>query len=115
MRAMPRSARAAVAAGLAGRGVGPGDTVAVMLPNAPPMLEAHFGVPMVAAVLNSINFRLEPETIAYILVHGQAKVLLTDTEFAPTIKQALHQVRPQPLVVDVVDRQFRGPASGWAK
>ena len=72
-----------LAAALAGRGVGPGDTVAVMLPNTPPMLEAHFGVPMAGAVLNSINIRLEPETIAYILAHGQAKVLLTDTEFAP--------------------------------
>ncbi len=97
-----------LAAALAGRGVGPGDTVAVMLPNTPPMLEAHFGVPMAGAVLNSINFRLEPETIAYILAHGQAKVLLTDTEFAPAIRAALEQVRPPPLVVDVVDRQFRG-------
>jgi fatty-acyl-CoA synthase len=79
-----------------------------MLPNTPPMLEAHFGVPMAGAVLNSINVRLEPETIAYILAHGQAKVLLTDTEFAPAIRAALEQVRPPPLVVDVVDRQFRG-------
>ena len=65
-----------LAAALAGRGVGPGDTVAVMLPNTPPMLEAHFGVPMAGAVLNSINIRLEPATIAYILEHGAAKVLL---------------------------------------
>ena len=97
-----------LAAALAGRGVGPGDTVAVMLPNTPPMLEAHFGVPMAGAVLNSINIRLEPATIAYILEHGQAKVLLTDTEFAPTIKDALGEVQRPPLVVDVVDRQFRG-------
>jgi fatty-acyl-CoA synthase len=97
-----------LAAALAGRGVGPGDTVAVMLPNTPPMLEAHFGVPMAGAVLNSINIRLEPETIAYILAHGQAKVLLTDTEFAPTIRAALDHVEPRPLVVDVVDRQFQG-------
>ena len=97
-----------LAAALAGRGVEPGDTVAVMLPNTPPMLEAHFGVPMAGAVLNSINIRLEPATIAYILEHGAAKVLLTDTEFAPTIKAALDQVRQRPLVIDVVDRQFRG-------
>jgi fatty-acyl-CoA synthase len=97
-----------LAAALAARGVGPGDTVAVMLPNTPPMLEAHFGVPMAGAVLNSINIRLEPATIAYILQHGRAKVLLTDTEFAPTIKAALEQVRPRPLVVDVVDRLFQG-------
>jgi fatty-acyl-CoA synthase len=97
-----------LAAALAGRGVAPGDTVAVMLPNTPPMLEAHFGVPMAGAVLNSINYRLEPATIAYILEHGAAKVLLTDTEFAPTIKAALEQVRRRPLVIDAVDRQFRG-------
>ena len=97
-----------LAAALAGRGVGPGDTVAVMLPNTPPMLEAHFGVPMAGAVLNSINYRLEPATIAYILEHGAAKVLLTDTEFAPTIAAALEQVSERPLVIDAVDRQFRG-------
>ena len=96
-----------LAAALAGRGVGPGDTVAVMLPNTPPMLEAHFGVPMAGAVLNSINYRLEPATIAYILEHGAAKVLLTDTEFAPTIA-TLEQVSERPLVIDAVDRQFRG-------
>jgi fatty-acyl-CoA synthase len=98
-----------LAAALGGHGVGPGDTVAAMLPNTPPMLEAHFGVPMAAAVLNSINIRLEPATIAYILEHGGAKVLLTDPEFSPTIKAALEQIRRPPLVVDVVDRQFRGP------
>ncbi len=97
-----------LAAALVGRGVQPGDTVAALLPNVPAMLEAHFGVPMAGAVLNSINFRLEPSTLAYILEHGGAKVLLTDTEFAPTIKAALGEIRPQPLVVDVVDRQFRG-------
>jgi fatty-acyl-CoA synthase len=97
-----------LAAALAGRGIGPGDTVAVMLPNTPPMLEAHFGVPMAGAVLNSINIRLEPATIAYILEHGAGKALLTDTEFAPTIKAALEQMQKRPLVIDVVDRQFRG-------
>jgi fatty-acyl-CoA synthase len=97
-----------LAAALAGRGVQAGDTIAVMLPNTPPMLEAHFGVPMAGAVLNSINIRLEPATIAHILEHGAAKVLLADTEFAPTIKAALEQVRERPLVIDVVDRQFRG-------
>jgi fatty-acyl-CoA synthase len=97
-----------LAAALVRRGVGAGDTIAVMLPNVPAMLEAHFGVPMAGAVLNSINFRLEAETVAYILGHGQAKVLLTDPEFAPTIKEALGKVQPRPLVVDVVDRQYRG-------
>jgi fatty-acyl-CoA synthase len=97
-----------LAAALVGRGVAPGDTIAVMLPNTPPMLEAHFGVPMAGAVLNSINIRLEPATIAYILAHGGAKVLLTDTEFAPVIEQALAGCDNRPLVVDAVDRQFRG-------
>ena len=97
-----------LAAALAGRGVGPGDTVAVMLPNTPPMLEAHFGVPMAGAVLNAINIRLEAETIAYILAHGRAKVLLTDVEFAPTIEAALAQMQRPPLVIDVIDRQFAG-------
>jgi fatty-acyl-CoA synthase len=97
-----------LAAALAGRGVGPGDTVAVMLPNIPPMLEAHFGVPMAGAVLNSINIRLEPATVAYVLEHGAAKVLLTDTEFAPTIEAALARLGRPPLVIDVVDRQFCG-------
>jgi 3-(methylthio)propionyl---CoA ligase len=97
-----------LASALAGRGVQPGDTVAVMLPSVPAMLEAHFGVPMAGAVLNSINFRLEAATVAYILEHGQAKVLLTDPEFAPAVKAALGKVRPPPLVVDVVDRQYRG-------
>jgi fatty-acyl-CoA synthase len=97
-----------LASALSRRGVGPGDTVAVMLPNTPPMLEAHFGVPMAGAVLNSINYRLEPATIAYILEHGAATVLLTDTEFAPTIKEALRLIARPPLVVDVFDRQFRG-------
>jgi fatty-acyl-CoA synthase len=97
-----------LAAALAGRGVRPGDTVAVMLPNTPPMLEAHFGVPMAGAVLNSINIRLEPATIAYILEHGAAKILLTDAEFAPAIKEALGRLGGRPLVVDALDRQFRG-------
>jgi len=94
-----------LASALERRGVGPGDTVAVLLPNTPAMLEAHFGVPMAGAVLNSINIRLEPATIAYILEHGTAKVLLTDTEFAPTIREALADTAARPLVVDVMDPQ----------
>ena len=88
----------------------PGDTVAVMLPNTPPMLEAHYGVPMAGAVLNTINIRLEPATIAYILRHGRAKVLLTDSEFAPAVRQALAELEAPPLVVDVLD-----PLSGSAE
>ena len=98
-----------LASALAGRGVAPGDTVAVMLPNTPPMLEAHYGVPMTGAVLNTINVRLEPATIAYTLRHGGAKVLLTDSEFAPAVREALAALEKPPLVVDVVD-----PLSGAA-
>ena len=75
-----------LASALERRGMRPGDTVAVMLPNIPAMLEAHYGVPMAGAVLNALNIRLEADTIAFILEHGEAKVLLTDTEFAPVIE-----------------------------
>jgi fatty-acyl-CoA synthase len=98
-----------LASALARRGVEPGDTVAVMLPNTPPMLEAHYGVPMAGAVLNTINIRLEPATIAYILEHGGAKVLISDTEFAPSVRQALGQAGRRPLVVDVPDALHEGP------
>ena len=92
-----------LASALVKRGVEPGDTVAVLLPNTPPMLEAHYGVPMAGAVLNSINIRLEPQTIAFILLHGGAKVLLTDSAFATTVQAALGTLDASPLVVDVVD------------
>jgi len=94
-----------LASALAKRGVKPGDTVAAMLPNTPPMLEAHHGVPMAGAVLNALNVRLEAETIAYILDHGEANVLLTDTEFSPVIEKALSLAKVDPLVIDVVDME----------
>src|SRR5579883_742908 len=81
-----------LASALAGRGVGRGDVVAVMAPNVPALLEAHFGVPMVGAVLNALNIRLDPATIAFILGHGEAKVLITDGEFASTVEAALAQI-----------------------
>jgi fatty-acyl-CoA synthase len=74
-----------LASALTRRGVGVGDTVAVMLPNTPAMFEAHFGVPMTGAVLNTLNTRLDAEAIAFMLQHGEAKVLLTDREFAPVV------------------------------
>jgi fatty-acyl-CoA synthase len=95
-----------LASALAGRGVRPGDTVAVMLPNVPAMLDAHYGIPMAGAVINALNVRLEAETIAYILDHGEAKVLLTDTEYAPVVKAGLAQTERRPLVVDVHDAEF---------
>jgi 3-(methylthio)propionyl---CoA ligase len=92
-----------LAGALAARGVGRGDTVAVMAPNLPEVFEAHFGVPMAGAVLNALNIRLDPETIAFILGHGEAKVLLTDTEFAPVVKAALARLDQKPFVVDICD------------
>ena len=81
-----------LASALAAWGVGRGDTVAIMAPNIPAMVEAHFGVPMLGAVLNALNTRLDPATIAFMLRHGEAKVLLTDTESAPTIRAALAEI-----------------------
>ncbi len=99
-----------LAAALAAAGVGRGDTVAVMAPNIPEMFEAHFGVPMAGAVLNALNIRLDPETIAFILGHGEAKVLIADTEFAPVVKEALARLERKPLVVDIVDPAGPGGA-----
>jgi len=87
------------------RGVGIGDCVAIMGANTPEMLEAHNGVPMIGAVLNSLNIRLDAATIAFILNHGDAKVLLTDREFSPVIKAALPQVKRDVLVIDIDDPQ----------
>jgi fatty-acyl-CoA synthase len=90
-------------------GVRPGDTVSVLLPNVPAMLEAHFGVPMAGAVLNAINYRLDPATIAFILDHAESKVLITDTAFAPLVRPALEQLGRYVLVVDAVDVEEDGP------
>jgi len=92
-----------LASALAHRGIGVGDTVAAMLSNTPEMVECHFGVPMTGGVLNTLNTRLDAEAIAFMLDHGEAKVLITDTEFAPTIAGALARVKAKPLVIDVVD------------
>ena len=94
-----------LASALRARGIGKNDTVAVMLPNTPPMYEAHFGVPMAGAVLNALNTRLDAETIAFMLRHGEAKVLITDREYAPTIEAALALLETRPLVIDVDDPQ----------
>jgi fatty-acyl-CoA synthase len=89
---------------LAGRGIGTGDTVAVMLPNVPAMLEAHFGVPMSGAVLNTLNTRLDAEAIAFMLQHGETKVLLTDREFSSVIQKALAMLGDKrPFVIEVED------------
>jgi len=94
-----------LASALRRAGIGKNDTVAVMLPNTPPMVEAHFGVPMAGAVLNALNTRLDPETIAFMLDHGEAKVVIVDVEFAPVMAQALalRQSRQPVLVIDAED------------
>ena len=97
-----------LASALTGRGIGRGDTVAVMAPNIPELFEAHFGVPMTGAVLNALNIRLDSASLAYILDHGEAKVLLTDTEFASVIQEALHRCKVNPLVVDIDDSEGPG-------
>ena len=98
-----------LAGALAARGIGQGDTVSVVLPNVPAMLEAHHGVPMLGAVLNAINTRLDARTIAYILGHGEAKALITDREFSPSVAAALARLDTKPLVIDVDDPMYDGP------
>ena len=95
-----------LASALARRGIGKNDTVAAMLPNTPPMYEAHFGVPMCGAVLNTLNTRLDPETIAFMLRHGGARVLITDREFSAVVGPALAMLDEKPLVIDVDDPQW---------
>ena len=104
-----------LASALVGRGVGPGDTVALMLPNVPAMLDAHFAIPMAGAVINALNIRLEAETIAYILDHGEAKVLLTDPEFSGVIKRGFGARRAASARGRRGRCRVRGRrASGWA-
>jgi 3-(methylthio)propionyl---CoA ligase len=88
---------------LAQRGIGRGDTVAVMAPNVPALLEAHYGVPMAGAVLNALNYRLDARSIAFILGHGQAKLLIADREFAPTVKAALEEFGGSIPLVEIGD------------
>jgi fatty-acyl-CoA synthase len=97
-----------LASALARRGIGAGDTVAIMAPNVPAMLEAHFGVPMAGAVLNALNYRLDARTIAFLLEHSEAKLLITDREFAGTIEAALGQTRHRPPVIDIDDPLYDG-------
>ncbi|HXW43275.1 MAG TPA: AMP-binding protein, partial [Streptosporangiaceae bacterium] len=98
-----------LASALAARGIGRGDTVSVVGSNTPEMYEAHFGVPMTGAVLNTINTRLDAGTIGYILDHAQAKVLITDREFSPAVAGALRSAAARPLVIDIDDPEYDGP------
>ncbi len=97
-----------LASALQQRGVGKGTTVAAMLANTPEMIEMHFAPAMIGAVVNTLNTRLDAETIAFMLDHGEATVLITDREFSPTIEKALQLCRAKPLVIDVLDPVYTG-------
>src|SRR5689334_21121164 len=98
-----------LASALAKRGIGKGDTVSVVLPNTPAMLECHYGVPMTGAVLNTLNTRLDARVIAFSLEHSGAKILITDREFSGVVKAALELSSVKPLVIDYDDPEFTGP------
>jgi len=102
-----------LASRLAAMDLGDGDTVAVMLPNTPPMIEAHFAVPMTGAVLHCINTRLDAATVAFVLEHSDSKVLIVDREFSGTARQAVDRLRDEgrrlPVVIDVDDPEYTGP------
>src|SRR5690349_18349670 len=95
-----------LASALTRAGVQPGDRVAILCPNIPPMLEAHYGVPLAGAILVSINTRLSPDEVAYILNHSGSKVLLVDTELAPIVERCKDQLESVKLFVSIVDREL---------
>jgi fatty-acyl-CoA synthase len=97
-----------LASALAAAGIKRGDTVALMAPNIPAAYEAAFGVPMAGAVLNAMNIRLDAATLAFMLDHGETKLLLTDTEFAPVVEKALALAKRKPIVIDIADPEGPG-------
>jgi len=97
-----------LASALAQHGVGRDDTVAILAPNVPAMYEAHFGVPMTGAVLNTLNTRLDAEAIAFQLTHGEAKVFITDREFSAVAQRALSMLEHRLLVIDIDDPLHQG-------
>jgi fatty-acyl-CoA synthase len=99
-----------LASALSKRGIGKGDTVTVMLANTPPMLEAHFGVPMTKAVLHSLNTRLDAAVIAFQLDHAGSKIVIVDTEFSGVMAEALKLAKVKPLVIDFDDPQYAADA-----
>ena len=101
-----------LASALAARGIGPGDTVSVMAPNIPALLEAHFGVAMTGAVLNAINVRLDAPMVGFILEHAEAKVFIADRGFATVVGEALERTAARPLVIDIDDAVGEGEAFG---
>ena len=99
-----------LASALSLRGIGKGDTVSVMLSNTPPMLEAHFGVPMAQAVLHSLNTRLDAAVIAFQLDHAETKLAIVDTEFSAVFREALKLAKVKPIIIDFVDDQYPADA-----
>ncbi|MBC7500904.1 MAG: acyl-CoA synthetase [Herminiimonas sp.] len=97
-----------LASALQSLGIGVGDTIAVMLPNTPPMIEAHFGVPMMGGVLNALNTRLDPSAVAFMLDHAEARVVIVDREFSGVMKAALALCVVKPVVIDVDDPVYAG-------
>src|SRR3954464_6684054 len=97
-----------LASALAARGIKRGDTVSVVLANTPAMLEAHYGVPMTGAVLNTINTRLDATIIGFTLDHAETKVLIVDREFSKVVKEALAIAKAKPLVIDYDDPEYKG-------
>jgi acyl-CoA synthetase (AMP-forming)/AMP-acid ligase II len=97
-----------VASALIKRGVKPGNTIAMLAANIPAFLEAHYGVPLTGAVLNSINIRLDAQSIAFIFDHAECDVLFTDTAFSSVVKKALTLSIRQPLIIDIDDFMSEG-------
>jgi fatty-acyl-CoA synthase len=97
-----------LASALARHGIKRGDTVTAMLANTPAMLEAHYGVPMTGGVLNTLNTRLDAAVLAFTLDHAETKVLITDREFSPVMKEALALAKAKPLVIDYDDPEYTG-------
>src|SRR5262249_41037196 len=98
-----------LASALAKRGIKRGDTVSVMLPNTPAMLEAHYGVPMTQGVLNTLNTRLDAAVLAFTLEHAETKILITDREFSKVVKETLARTKVKPLVIDYDDPECANP------
>ena len=97
-----------LASALSRRGIGPGQTVAVMLPNIPAMVEAHFGIPMTGAVINALNTRLDAQAIAFMLEHSETRLVIVDREFSAVMREALARASVKPIIVDVDDPEYTG-------
>ena len=95
------------ASALEKQGIGLGNTVSIIAANTPELLEAHYSIPMTGGVINAINTRLDAQTVAYILEHSDAKLLITDTQFSSTVKKALEIYGKKISVIDIVDDQAK--------